>query len=242
MYTITIDENGSRRDFIATKEQVAKIEAVLIPKVKIPKPPQLPYKDLGSEDFGNDIFDDDGNIDFGCIEDCLYDCDYLRWSDSTGEKDNSKPFRLLINNKYLIEFIVKRGDCVEATWDSRIWDADCTSIVLISTNESVPDVEKRVIVPPVPPAPIVLAPDEMMLFGKPTKILNICQCTSAKSIPHKVYPMSDTQKVPNITYGQNLYDVRELERTLIFKLDKNDEHYFMTVEKDWVEPAKYRNI
>jgi hypothetical protein len=237
MYTIRIEENGSYRDFPATKEQVAKIEAVLIPKVKIPKPPQLPYKDLGSDDFGNDIFDDDGNIDFGCIEDCLYDCDYLRWSDSTGEKDNSKPFRLLINNKYLIEFIVKRGDCVEATWDSRIWDADCTSIVLISTNESVPDVEKRVIVPPVPPAPIVLAPDEMMLFDKPTKVLNIYPLAFAKTTPMgRISPCSGKQD-PNPTVIRNtpLYDVRELENVLIFKLNEEDEYYYVTCHKNWIE-------
>jgi len=241
MYTITIDENGSLRDFAATKEQVDKILGVLIPKVKKPKVPQLPYNHIGNADFGNDIFDDDGNLDLDCVQDYLQDGDYCQWDDRTGEKDNKKPFRLLINNKYLIEFIVEQGECIEATWDSRIWRADC-SVFLISEDESVKDVEKKVIVPPVPPAPIVLAANEMLLFGKATKVLNICPCSTAKTSPHKIYPMSESQEVPTINRGRLLYDVRELERTLIFKMDENDEHYFMTLEKDWVEPTKYRNV
>ena len=45
------------------------------------------------------------------------------------------PFRLLVNEKFLIEFEVCRGSCIEATWDSRIWEADITSIKLVETLE-----------------------------------------------------------------------------------------------------------
>ena len=86
--------------------------------------------------FGNDIFNEDGDFDTDCVTECLKDGEYVHWDDQTGEKDNRLPFRLLINDKYFIEFKVERGECIEATWDHRIWRAKYQTLNLYQRTKT----------------------------------------------------------------------------------------------------------
>jgi len=138
-YSITtsiIEKNGITNGTSAqvTEAQYKKIQDILNPKVK-EKKIVLPYKDLGKDNESfEDILNDTGELDLELVQEILEDGDYCDWDDETGHKDNAKPFRLLINNKYLIEWEVERGECIEATWDHRIWGADCVRLKLIETK------------------------------------------------------------------------------------------------------------
>ena len=121
-------------EYEVTEEQYKKIDKILKPPPPEPKKIVLPYNDLGSEtwdDITDEDFDESINEDFEKIEDFLRDGDFVHWDDDSGDKDNKKPFRLLINDKWLIEFKVVRGECIEATWDHRIWRADVDYIKII---------------------------------------------------------------------------------------------------------------
>jgi hypothetical protein len=147
MTIIFEDGSGLTYKKDVTDKQLEKIKAILEKEEKPKKvrKPKLPYVELENADFGNDIFNDDGDFDLDYVSDALRASDYISWSDKTGEKDNERPFRILINNKYLVEFEVGQGECVEATWDSRIWRGECLNIKLISNDETVKDVKRSLI-------------------------------------------------------------------------------------------------
>ena len=247
--TITI-ESGSL-GVIYTKDNIseelsAKIQA-LIKKEEKPKKvrkPVLPYVELGDADFGNDIFDDDGELDFDMISDVLKDSDYISWSDRTGEKDNAKPFRILINNKYLIEYEVGRGDCIEATWDHRIWEAVCMNMKLLSVDENVKDVKKREPIIAEEPKPSVLAEDEILFMGDVSKVLNSYENPFRLKGGGK-YWKDDTAhatKEPwaniELKNGTLVYGVKELKNVLIYKLEPESEDYYLSPMKNWYEEVK----
>ena len=235
-------EETYRKDI--TDEQATKIQTMLdkADKPKKAKKPEIPYVDLGKEDFENDIFDDDGILDLSLIEDCLRDAEYVHWRDNTGEKDNKKPFRLLINDKYLIEFKVTRGYCVESTWDSRIWHADC-EIKLISTDEAIPDVEKRP-APVVEEAkPLVVGENEMLFMGDVVEVLN--ELGTVKLIgggkfwkDEKVHATAAPWEDFELKNGTHVYCAKELKNVIIFKLNPEDKEYYLSPMKNWYEQVK----
>lgn len=99
------------------------------------KKPVLPYKLLKPDDeFFDDILNSKKELDLKKVKEILNDGDYCSWDDETGDKDNAKPFRLLIRDKYLIEWEVGRGECIEATWDCTIWEGVCLNLKLIETK------------------------------------------------------------------------------------------------------------
>ena len=93
--------------------------------------------ELADIDFGNDIFNEENEFDLDCVIECLKDAEYISWNNETGVYDNKYPFRTLINNKYLVQFEVEIGECIEATWKDTIWSAECSKIELISINENI---------------------------------------------------------------------------------------------------------
>lgn len=144
MYLLTITKDGEQVENISITDAIyekvrkaitVKPKAAAKPKAISGKTTKPKFVDLGEDDFESDIYDEDGELNLDFIKDCLMDAEYAQWDDKTGEKDNAKPFRLLVNKKFLIEFEVTRGDCIEATWDSRIWRAEIDSIKLIETLE-----------------------------------------------------------------------------------------------------------
>lgn len=81
----------------------------------------------------NDIYDEHGNIDLGWVHKyiCDLELDEVSWDDETGDIDNELPYRITINTNaksHIFEFLVKKGDCIEATWEHRIWDAKITNL------------------------------------------------------------------------------------------------------------------
>lgn len=112
---------------------IKKLKKVVEKRLTKEAEAKLTFYDVGTADFENDIYGEDGEIDLDCVRECLEDSDYCTWNDESGDKDNAKPFRLLINDKYLVQFGVERGYCVESTWDHRIWHADCVDVQLIET-------------------------------------------------------------------------------------------------------------
>jgi len=212
-------------------------------KAKLPKKPKPLFVELGNVDFGNFIFDEDGEFNLECVAQCLDDEEYISWDDRTGEKDNKLPFRILINNKYLVQFEVGQGECIEATWEHRIWGGECLNIQLISTDETVADVEKA----PSPVieelAPIVLAEDEIMLLGQPTKVLKTFD-NPFKLVGITPYWLDDTAHATcepwenvDLENGAVVYEVKELQNVLIFKLNPGDENYYLSPLKN-----KYKEI
>ena len=86
-------------------EKIDKIMAILKKEAKPKKArkPKPTFTDLGNtDDFENDIFDEHGNFCLDTVRDLIEDSDYCNWDDEDGESDNELPFRLLINNKYLV--------------------------------------------------------------------------------------------------------------------------------------------
>jgi hypothetical protein len=125
--------------FELDEDQVNKINKILRPKKKKPKAPVLPYYDGNdinlTEEEINQIFTEDDQLDdVDLLEDILHDSDCLRWGDRDyGQED--KPTRLWINNRYLIEFILGSGECIEATWSHTIWGGEAIDLKLIEVRK-----------------------------------------------------------------------------------------------------------
>ena len=82
----------------------------------------------------SEIFTDDNQLDDYCmLEDILKDAEYTKWPDDDGGEED-KPTRLWINNKYLIEFTVGSGECIESSWDCRIWSGEAIDLKLIEVK------------------------------------------------------------------------------------------------------------
>jgi hypothetical protein len=138
MYQLIITKDGTEvENLVIDDVAFSKIKKAITvkPKPVASKTVKPKFEDLGEDDFEDDIYDEDGKINLELVKECLEDSDYIQWNDKTGEKDNKKPFRLLINKKFLIEFEVSQGICIEATWEHRIWDAEISSIKLVQTLE-----------------------------------------------------------------------------------------------------------
>lgn len=83
------------------------------------------FMDLGwCDDDIDEIYDENGALDLNLVEDYIKEVGIVSWDDETGEDDNEFPFRVKIktsSNEHLFQFSVERGECIEATWDHRIW-------------------------------------------------------------------------------------------------------------------------
>jgi hypothetical protein len=128
--------------FELTSEQVTKLNKILATKEKKPKaprPPKLPYYDGNdinlTEEEINQIFTEDDQLDDAdLLEDILRDSDCLRWKDRDyGQED--KPTRLWLNNRYLIEFTLGSGECIEATWSHTIWGCEAIDLKLVEVKK-----------------------------------------------------------------------------------------------------------
>lgn len=78
-----------------------------------------------------EIYDENGALDLNLVEDAIKEFGIVSWDDETGEYDNSIPFRLIIktnSNKHIFQFNVERGECIEATWDHRIWGIEIVDL------------------------------------------------------------------------------------------------------------------
>lgn len=101
-------------------------------------PPPLEYETIKPIKLDQDELetyftkDKNGYLDLELVKEWLEECDFCSWDDRTGEEDNAIPFRVLINNEWLFEFEVGQGECIEATWDHRIWGAEILNLKLIS--------------------------------------------------------------------------------------------------------------
>ena len=75
--------------------------------------------------------DNDGNFDTNSEELKLLLDDYSYWDDETGSLDNQRPFRMWINEKYLIEWNVYKGEPQEINWVNFGYGANSSNIKLI---------------------------------------------------------------------------------------------------------------
>jgi len=125
--------------FELTSEQVTKLNKILATKEKKPKKPVLPYYDGNdinlTEEEINAIFTEDDQLDdVDLLEEILHDSDCLRWQERDyGQED--KPTRLWINNRYLIEFTLGSGECIEATWSHTIWGGEAIDLKLVEVKK-----------------------------------------------------------------------------------------------------------
>jgi hypothetical protein len=143
-YFIKIETQSDNLNYVKLFEvdenQFDKIKKILEPKEKKPEKPVLPYYkgndiiDLTEEEI-NDIFTDDDELDdVNLLENILRDSDCLRWLErDCGQED--KPTRLWVNNRYLIEFTLGSGECIEATWDHTIWRGEALDLKLIEVKK-----------------------------------------------------------------------------------------------------------
>ena len=116
-------------------------------------------------------------------------------------------------------------------------EGEVSNIELISTDENIPDVEKK----PKPiikePEPIVLASNEILLFDKPHKILktfaNPCELIGRKPywLDDKAHAVCEPWVDVELKNGSIVYDVKELKNVLLFKLNPNDTKYYLSPEK-----------
>lgn len=127
------------KTFELDEDQVKKINKILVPKEKKVKKPVLPYYDGNdinlTEEEINEIFTEDDQLDDPeLLEDILRDSDCLRWEERDYGVDD-KPTRLLINNRYLIEFTLGSGECIEATWSHTIWGGEAIDLKLLEVRK-----------------------------------------------------------------------------------------------------------
>lgn len=134
------DDLNYVKSFEVDQNQFDKIKKILEPKEKKPKKPVLPYYKgndiILTEEEINDIFTEDDELDdVNLLEDILRDSDCLRWLERDhGQED--KPTRLWINKRYLIEFTLGSGECIEATWDHTIWGGEALDLKLIEAKNA----------------------------------------------------------------------------------------------------------
>ena len=137
MYKITLESPTSNDTIEVTKEQLELVNDYISQLKAYEETVAIGFIDLGATEDGEieieEMLDEEGNLDTDLVREWLqYETDYCTWNDETGEDDNEFPFRLLLAGKYLVEFEVEQGDCVEASWDGRCWTANCINVKLIS--------------------------------------------------------------------------------------------------------------
>lgn len=98
------------------------------------------YDDIDKPEFLNleeircnneEIYNENGSVNLSLVKDIIKEYGIVSWDDETGEEDNELPFLIKIktdSDEHTFKFSVKRGECIEATWEHRIWDIEIVNL------------------------------------------------------------------------------------------------------------------